>query len=158
MLRLATQLVQELQAIMVRIPCHQHQVNPLALDEGQGLGFIAAGVDPLTARRFQGLAHKRQLPQDTVGNQIGRVRMGLESKVSALLPLSSRFLTSAPHTGQVALTTSGAPTPAGIFFHFRTLPRFGYGSILLPRFYNGVPGISRPLPPIHWFPSSPGRA
>src|SRR6266446_10631597 len=74
MLRRATQRVQELQAIVERIPRYQYQVNPLALNEGQGLCFITAGGDPLTARRFQGLAHKRQFPQDTVGNQIALQR------------------------------------------------------------------------------------
>jgi hypothetical protein len=77
----------------------------------------------------------------------------LESKDGALLPRSSRFPPSAPHTGQVAFTTSGAPIPAG-FLHFRTLPVFGYGSILLPLQHNGVPGISRPLPPILWSPEA----
>src|SRR5215470_17648615 len=43
----------------------------------------------------------------------------MESKDGALLPFSSRFPSSAPHTGQVALTTSGAPTPAACAFsHF----------------------------------------
>jgi hypothetical protein len=76
MLRRATQYVQELQAIVERIPRDQHQVTPLALTEGQGLGFITAGGDPLSARRFQRLAHKHQCPQETVSNQRGRVRMG----------------------------------------------------------------------------------
>jgi len=40
----------------------------------------------------------------------------MESKDGALLPLSSGFPPSAPRTGQVAFTTSGAPTPATLVF------------------------------------------
>jgi hypothetical protein len=69
----------------------------------------------------------------------------MESKDGALLPLNSRFPPSAPHTGQVAFTTSGVPTPAG-FIHFRILLAFGYGSLLLPLLRSECPECLNPFP------------
>ena len=46
----------------------------------------------------------------------------MESKDGALLPLSSGFPPSAPRTGQVAFTTSGAPPGATYVFSHRTFP------------------------------------
>ncbi len=60
--------------------------------------------------------------------QRARLQLGkpyMESKDGALLPFNSRFPPSAPHTGQVAFTTSGVPTPA-VLIHFRTLHGFWF--------------------------------
>ena len=81
----------------------------------------------------------------------------MESKDGALLPLSSRFPPSAPRTGQVAFTTSGAPTPANFLFSHRSVP-FVSDSLVLSVGALLMPGVSRPLPPILWFPRGPGRA
>jgi hypothetical protein len=47
-----------------------------------------------------------------------------------MLPLSSGIPPSAPHTGQVAFTTSGVPTPATYVFSHRTFI-LRYNSLLL---------------------------
>src|SRR5262249_31095447 len=50
----------------------------------------------------------------------------MESKVSALLPFDSGFPTSAPRTGQVAFTTSSAPTNhSAILARFHDVPPGG---------------------------------
>src|SRR5262245_24368746 len=81
----------------------------------------------------------------------------MESKSGALLPLSSGFPLSAPRTGQVAFTTSGAPTPSAFRIFAHT-----YSLLVMRAYYPPsrfhVPGMSRPLPHVPGFPGLPGRA
>jgi hypothetical protein len=79
----------------------------------------------------------------------------MESKDGALLPRSSRFPPSAPHTGQVAFTTSGAPTPAAIHFRIVFLS-YVNDSILLSVGTFGCPEFLNPFALYPAFPDSLG--
>jgi hypothetical protein len=78
-------------------------------------------------------------------------------RTASMLPCDSGFPPSAPRTGQVAFTTSGAPIPAASRIFALVSPHVS-DSILLPVLVFGVPGMSRPLPPVSSSPGLPGRA
>ena len=74
-------------------------------------------------------------------------------RTASMLPLSSGIPPSAPHTGQVAFTTSGAPTPAACAFS-HILHTFGYESLLLSRWFFLCPECLDPFPLCPAFPDS----
>ena len=62
-----------------------------------------------------------------------------------MLPLSSGLPPSAPRTGQVAFTTSGAPIPAAVAFSHSPMA-FGCESLLLSRSPSECPEYLAPFP------------
>src|SRR5262245_7923522 len=103
------------------------------------------------------LCHTQSEGCQTSGRRRG-LSFTLESKDGALLLLGSRFPPSAPHTGQVAFTTSGAPTNH-VFFILSRFHDSPPGGTLCKVLVLGSAGLGqRPLLPIwsFWFSSCLG--